>query len=668
MTPSILHCLSPWAASPLSEKQLATFNLGAVFFVCSHPLLVIGLANADGWDVRPAIWLSLLTAFAAILGNWCLRSKPANAMLQSVLLILMCGLMMFFGGPGVRSEVQTYVCICLVVSSVFANPAVVLSAGLFASVQHVIFLFYFPVGESRDVPAFAAQWFLLALSTGMGIVLARMFSENVARLKQQIVDGTQALGRSHRELQTILNSVQQGFFKIDSQGIVVGKQSSAVGEMLGKLRSGDSLVDFLAQVDPRVANWLSLGLVQVFSQVLPLSITLAQLPKKLLIRGRCLALSFHPVSGEVLTHLIVVVSDVTAEEDRLKLEQESAELLAMFQQLATDRTGFLEFMDESNEIIASLRRSTDDIAFVKRQVHTLKGNARLFGLARLAEACHSLEELIGEEGDVPDGRPWTRLLGCWSSTRGNLRKLTEENTNTFLLSNDQYHELLLGILDGESTQDLACKVARWNLSPLEPRLQRLGEQARRLAIDLGKGEIEVLCQDHGLRIESGVWQPFWQSLVHVVRNAVDHGLETIEERRLAKKSDVGRIEVITQCVDESFEIIIRDDGRGIDWDRVAERAANRGLPHVSQGDLIDALFHDGVSTCETCTEISGRGVGMAAVQCACHDLGGVVQVQSSAGKGTEFRFVFPTQLMAPDTHMLLTVHGIEPHFHTVVAV
>ncbi|HEY3497603.1 MAG TPA: ATP-binding protein, partial [Polyangiaceae bacterium] len=133
----------------------------------------------------------------------------------------------------------------------------------------------------------------------------------------------------------------------------------------------------------------------------------------------------------------------------------------------------------------------------------------------------------------------------------------------------------------------------------------------------------------------------WASAVHLVRNAVDHGIETSEERRSSGKSENGSLVLRARSEAGSFVFEIEDDGRGIDWERVRARAREWGLPAESAADLERALFTDGLSTREEANELSGRGVGMAAVLGSCETLGGSIAVHSEPGTGTRVRVTLP---------------------------
>ena len=104
---------------------------------------------------------------------------------------------------------------------------------------------------------------------------------------------------------------------------------------------------------------------------------------------------------------------------------------------------------------------------------------------------------------------------------------------------------------------------------------------------------------------------------------------------------------------------VSDDGNGLDWDALRESAYRRGLAFETEQNLIDAIFVDGLSTAKRVSEISGRGVGMAAVQANCQQRHGTIEVRSDQGSGCEFRFIFPAESMAPATFSRLAGYGIE---------
>jgi two-component system chemotaxis sensor kinase CheA len=153
---------------------------------------------------------------------------------------------------------------------------------------------------------------------------------------------------------------------------------------------------------------------------------------------------------------------------------------------------------------------------------------------------------------------------------------------------------------------------------------------------MGKAEPRIEIVDGGLFVDGKRAAPLFASLVHLIRNAIDHGLETHAERVASGKQDA--VLSLRASVEHGEAVIaIQDDGRGVDWDRVRERARARGLPASSTSELAAALFSDEFSTRDEVTSVSGRGVGLAAVQAELTRMSGHAQVESELGRGTLFR-------------------------------
>jgi two-component system chemotaxis sensor kinase CheA len=188
-------------------------------------------------------------------------------------------------------------------------------------------------------------------------------------------------------------------------------------------------------------------------------------------------------------------------------------------------------------------------------------------------------------------------------------------------------------------------VTGWRLEPTSRRFERVAEQANRLAHRMGKA-VRVEIDDRGVRLDPRRWAPFWSTFVHAVRNAIDHGVEDAGERKQAGKPETARVELSSAVENGSLTIEIRDDGRGVDWDRVRERCIKLGLPGDTRDELIEALFADGVSTKDEVTDLSGRGVGLAALRAAASTEGGHLTLVSEPHRGTCLRFEFPLARLA----------------------
>jgi two-component system, chemotaxis family, sensor kinase CheA len=196
---------------------------------------------------------------------------------------------------------------------------------------------------------------------------------------------------------------------------------------------------------------------------------------------------------------------------------------------------------------------------------------------------------------------------------------------------------------GAVVTDSTTRAWGLRLVPVEPVLRELRRHARLLASEAGKA-VAVRIEARGVELERNVLDQVWDSLLHLVQNAVDHGLETEEER--GDKAPVGSLSIAAQAAGPSVMLTVEDDGRGIDPDEIRRAAVRTGRfgpggPDASDEELLELVFEDGFTTRDEVSSLSGRGVGLSVVRRQVEGLGGSVRIQSRPGEGTRFVLTVP---------------------------
>lgn len=466
-----------------------------------------------------------------------------------------------------------------------------------------------------------------------------------ARLERLVRERTVALDQKNQDLKLVLDNVDQGFITIDRDAEVVGEHSRVIETWLGPLANGTSLWGYLDQTRAGAGAEFASCWSQVTDAILPLELTLDQMPKRFAVGGRFLRLEYKPLAGtesvpEEFDKLLVILSDVTAQVERERSEQEERDILNVASRVLQDRAGFLEFFAETENLVNRVCNNRNDVVTLKRELHTLKGNSAIFGLSRLSSLCHGLENEL--ESVEPDALDCSELRGQWDRTCQKLRMvLGEQDSSSIEVHEQDYLEVLAAIQRGVSRSTLSRMIEAWRLEPMETRLDRVAEQLRAISTRLGKGSVEVEVDTPRLFLSRAELGDFWTVFSHVLRNAAVHGLETPEERERLGKPTVARFSLQAGIENEQLFVQLRDNGPGVDWDRVRERATAHGLPSASQQDLERALFSDGISTAGGVDESAGRGVGLSAVRDALVRRNGRVAVSSIPGEGASFRFSWP---------------------------
>jgi two-component system chemotaxis sensor kinase CheA len=641
--------LLPKAVSAFEHRYLARMNRIALVFFALHVPAFGLIATLNHTGPLLAVGLASLVMAGPVLASLSFQNPRSISLVHGFTSMLMGGLLVHFGQGPVQIEMHFYFFALLAMLSVFANPMVIVTATLTVALHHVLAWALVPA----SVFNYQAPLWVVAVHAGFVVLesvatcfIARVFFDNVIGLEKIVEARTAQLDARNGDMRLVLDHVQQGLMTVDRELMMSSERSRVIESWLGVPQPGQTFVSYLEARAPRTAQAFAMAWEQVKEDILPLELTLEQLPCAFQLEARHFRMEYTPIrNGEQLVQLLIVISDVTAEVEREKLELEQRDVMRILSRVAADKSGVLEFFQESAEQVASVIESRGDARLQKRMVHTLKGNSMIFGVQTIARLCERMETQLDELGQLPSDSERAELAESWAALCAKLDILLGERNNENIEIDDaEYDEILSALLRGAPHDVVASQIRSWRLEPTRRRLARIGEQAASLAERTGKGPIEVEILDGGMRLDARRWAGFWSTFVHCVRNAVDHGLEKPEERTARGKGRC-KVQLSTRLDRGDLVIAISDDGRGVNWERVAEKARERGLPHRSHGDLVEALFADGLTTMSEATEYSGRGVGMSAVRASCHEHGGTVTVSDREGGGTvvEFRFATTSQ-------------------------
>ena len=215
---------------------------------------------------------------------------------------------------------------------------------------------------------------------------------------------------------------------------------------------------------------------------------------------------------------------------------------------------------------------------------------------------------------------------------------------------------------GRSVSDLQNLMMGIRMMPLERIFNRLPRVVRDVANHDGK-EVELVIEGGETELDRSMMDGLSDPLLHIIRNAVNHGIETPNIREAAGKPRKGLLRLTARRDKDNVVIDIEDDGAGIDTERLRKKAVEKGLmapetaAAATKDDLIALLFEPGFSTAETITDISGRGVGLDVVKKTIESLKGTIKVESALGAGTKFELVLPPTMAIIDV-MMVHINGM----------
>jgi len=276
-------------------------------------------------------------------------------------------------------------------------------------------------------------------------------------------------------------------------------------------------------------------------------------------------------------------------------------------------------------------------------------------LAELKAVVRSLESWNKKWGEIEPGLRALNKIAQEGDGWGNLSRFLDWNhdfvrslgkTIWGLTKETEQEGRTLGLM----VDDLLDDMKRATMLPFSTLLDIFPRMIREISRDQGK-EVDLIVKGGAVEIDRRILDEIRDPVTHLLRNAIDHGLEAPEKREKQGKPQSGTIHLtVSQTEGGKVEILISDDGSGIDLARVKKKVLSLGvmteqdMGQLSDRDASSLIFQSGVSTSPIITEISGRGLGLAIVQEKVEKLGGVLSLDTAPGKGTTFRMELPVTI------------------------
>ena len=477
---------------------------------------------------------------------------------------------------------------------------------------------------------------------------------------------TVELRTANENLNAVLNSLGQGFLTFDSAGHSGNVFTRACLEILETNPQGKNVAEILKvpkQKIPEFEMWLN----ALFHETLPFDdlkpLGPIQFPHS---KGKYVTIDYYPIrKDEKLRDVVLVATDKTAERRaQLELEQER-QRASMVLKFVKNKDQFLSFLQSARNTIAKAEEGAanemdaEAVAEGFRLLHTLEGEAGTFSILPLRqlsrEGQQALESFSGK-GTLPrEARE--RYLASLRHLHEEYDKFLVDNSELIQLPKTGVRRLVELEVDqlrafsewmrrnGATDTIVRDFRNRFLKEPVVKRLSHYDGLVQNIAEKLGKKVRPIQMEGGEILIHAEPYAGVLASLVHIFRNAIDHGIEAPEERQWAGKEEVGQVSLRFEELGGWYRLTIQDDGQGIDPGAIRHKLKKTHL-HLdvsrwSDDEVIQGIFLPGFSSRESIGEFSGRGVGLDAVNDEVVKLGGQVKVYSVPLKGTKFVLDFP---------------------------
>lgn len=484
-------------------------------------------------------------------------------------------------------------------------------------------------------------------------------------LEQKVQDRTKEIQDLSRTMKGLLDSLDDGFFIIGKDGNCLNFSSRSCESVLEKLPNNQPAHLALGLTDkdaPGFQKWL----LTIFSEMLPFE-DLAPLGPQHYphSQGKKIQLKYYPLRTEAsaIESIICVAHDYTDvyEANRqAQIEKANAEKMS---KIIQRKKSFYQFWIETSKQFNSLQSelikpySAWNTESIFRSLHTIKGNCASFHLVELVEQTHQAETLLSEiqisrveqqcvklKTEVSSifelfksfERLAVGIIGSQATSSEKLYEISETRLKEIIMTLGQFQQ--------EENKKLIEKLnTTYFQSTLEDAFTPFKNILELTAKKLGKPNPIFEIHHGNMSCDTTTITPVLNTLVHAFVNAIDHGIESPEERILLGKNPEGKIQVHLELKNDSLSVKIQDDGKGIDPDVIRKKLLDKKISSHQESDeqVIQHIFDASFSTADQVTETSGRGVGMDAIAYQVKQIGGSYRVTSVKGLGSTIHLILP---------------------------
>lgn len=538
----------------------------------------------------------------------------------------------------------------------------------------------------RQLPPPWKTWWAYSVYFCLSVALVFLLVKNQLRkqqwtqeqnrqLERVVAERTLQLQEKNEAIQAMLSNMRQGLFTIVRDGTIHPEYSKYLEEIFASQKlAGINALELLfsrAQIGPDILAQNKYAFEAIIDEEslnfdLNAHLLLSDYDATFGAQTKNLSLDWSPIvgDGDIVNKLMVSVRDVTQlKQMEAEARNKKRELDLISQLIGVSSEQYLAFSESTTQFLAQCRESIEVtqqydagiVALVFRNLHTIKGNARTYGLTYLGEVVHAAETEFASLKYSTERWQQEKLLSELSSVesifaeyeslyfdvlgRGINSPTADKNTpwaprQTVTALQNAVAQLKAQFPQVATTNVLTLIETLINSAdsvPFEQILTPVIQSLDALSAVLTKPCPRVVINASNVRIYNSAKPVLADVFMHLLRNALDHGIEPVQQRRALNKPEAGCIEITAQIQGQTLLLSVKDDGGGLNLDRLYASAVVNGYlakdSAVFNRDVAQLIFTSGLSTKEQASDISGRGVGMDAIREFLRDSHGEVELK-----------------------------------------
>ena len=470
------------------------------------------------------------------------------------------------------------------------------------------------------------------------IALLEYFQANYA--VEEIDDHLKNLNpeTSKKLIKQLLDNAGDGFISFPKDGKINYEFSKTAEDILLYPPGGKQFSKIFGE---EKSNDITEVLELIFAGTMDFHSLVELLPKVHFLNLRYVEFTYRPIYDETkqISEILVIMKDVTRIRNaEKKAEIESQKNLAIVK-ILSNLNDFQSVLEE----VETLKGYQESLPDALRSMHTLKGGFGLFAIAHLMEKCHTLETLLKEDPSPQNLKnaiaEIEKEVTHFLTENESLLKIGSKKEKTVQIPISKMNHLLNKILSQKISEEVKNDVLQLVSIPTFTFMKYLEGVAEQTSEKLSK-QVQIVWGDDVEILPLGK-DALFLSLVHVVKNGIDHGIEDFETRMERDKPEVGTIQIESRFEDGFVKIKFTDDGGGVNVGKLRSKLQEKFPDQkFTDEEVVDFIFKPGVSAKEEVTEHSGRGVGLDAVRTEAKKLGGDARVLQTGPQGTVIEVTF----------------------------
>ena len=472
-----------------------------------------------------------------------------------------------------------------------------------------------------------------------------------------VAERTKELSAANKFITAMINSLDQGLFVFNNTKKCLDIFTKACEKMFKKSPAGLEVPKLLGLNEKEVEAFDKWNGV-LFSNMMPFEAVKALGPKNV-VRSRYgkddfqfIDLAYYPMKNDddQIENVVVVATDKTVEVEAEEKFKEKDAYVTMVLNVIKNKKAFYDFLDEMEEMLVNLSdfsRHEDITNIAMIAFHSMNGGFASYSIAHLVRVARSSESqiksFIGNRQELES--LLTYLIANFRKERNELVAQIEvqlgDSKNNIEISKDDIAELKNRLYSNEDPKELFTEY--FERQKIGSIFSTYADLMIKISKQLGKPMTPLLVIGGDVRVNTDKIKEFSSTLVHLFRNCMDHGIESLDKRIEAGKPEEGSIQITCKVKGDNLRVVIQDDGGGINTTKVREILTQKGIDQAALSDkeAMMYIFKPDFSTAEALTELSGRGVGMSAIDQSVKNLGGKLDLESEMGKGSKFTFDLP---------------------------